>query len=56
MLIAERAEWVEKIANSAADTLDTQQRIGRCKGLKWTLDKINEQIRSLNSGDEPKTD
>ena len=52
MLRAERVVWMEKIARSSPGTVDTEQRIGRCKALEWAIEKVNEQIKSINGGDD----
>lgn len=56
MLSAERLVWMEKIAKSASGTTDTEQRIGRCKALEWTIEKVEAQIRSINGGNDDKTE
>lgn len=55
MLTVERQEALERIGSASAGNPENEQRIGRCKALKWTIEKINEQIRSINGDDEPKT-
>jgi hypothetical protein len=52
MLVLRREELKEKLARGIAADETYQQHVGRCKELADTLDKINQQIRSINGGDD----
>jgi hypothetical protein len=51
MLIAERQATLERIAEAK---IEPPEGIGRAKALKWTIEKVSEQIKTLgdNTGDD----
>ena len=54
MLVSHREEFKEKLACGSSNVVDAskEQTVGQCKALKWTIDKINEQVRSINGGSD----
>ena len=51
MLQVRRQALMEKIANGLEKEADYRVHVGRCKELENTIEKISDQIKSLNGGD-----
>lgn len=52
MLIARREEFKEQLARPMAEPLKRERHVGECMALEWTIEKLNEQIKQLNAGDD----
>jgi hypothetical protein len=50
LIAVERENEKEKLALGHGTPEDRLERVGRCKALKWAVDKISEQIKSVNQG------
>lgn len=57
VLIAEREKHKETMADGRPEDKH-YELVGRCKGLAWAIDKVSEQIKSINgdSDGDSKTD
>lgn len=49
MLKAHREQFKEMMATGRTDEKHWEL-VGQCKALQWTIDKVTEQIRSINAG------
>lgn len=54
MLTRQREDLKEKMARGLEDPT-YRTNVGRCKALAETIEKITEQIRSLNGGEDDET-
>jgi hypothetical protein len=52
MLKARREEFKEKLARPIEDPMKRERMVGECVALEWTIEKVSEQIKSINSGDD----
>lgn len=48
MLTTKREELKEKLATPMKDHDDRERIVGQCVAHQWTIDKLNEQIKSIN--------
>jgi hypothetical protein len=48
VLTAKREHHKEQLAHGHSEA----DLVGRCKGLEWAIDRVNEQIKSLTQGNE----
>jgi hypothetical protein len=51
MIRAQREDLKEKLASGLTDERHFEI-VGRCKGLGWTMEKIREQIKHINGGND----
>jgi hypothetical protein len=51
MIHAQREDMKEKLASGLTEERH-HEIVGRCKGMAWTMDKIREQIKHINGGDD----
>jgi hypothetical protein len=56
MLHLKREELKEKIAGGIKDHDEYHRYVGQCRAYEWTIEKISDQIKSINSGDEDAAD
>lgn len=52
MLTAHRLEHMEKMARGTDKEETHHEYVGRCKEAKWMIEKIGEQIKSINGGED----
>lgn len=52
LLRVRRQQHMERMAGGLEGEERYQEYVGRCKELKDTIDRIGEQIKSLNRGDD----
>jgi hypothetical protein len=55
MLIVSREQLKEQLADGRSEEKHWEI-VGRCEGLNWAIDKVSEQIKSINGdsdGDTP---
>lgn len=52
MLRTRREELKEKLANPMKDESERERMVGQCVAYAWTIEKLGEQIKQLNSGDD----
>jgi hypothetical protein len=52
MLQQRREDIKEKMARGLEQELSFREQTGRTKELAWAIERINEQIKSINGGSE----
>lgn len=56
MLHVEREELKDKLANPMKDPLERERIVGQCMAHAWTIDKVSQQIKSINGDDDAADD
>jgi hypothetical protein len=56
MVKARREETKERLARPIEDPMKRERMVGECIALEWLVDKVNAQIKSINSGDDDADD
>lgn len=52
MLRTRRQELMEKMARGMDKDDNYREHVGRCKELAYAVEKISEQIKDINGGDD----
>lgn len=55
MLRVKREELKEKLANPMKDEAERERMVGQCVAHAWTIEKLSEQIKQINAGDDDAT-
>lgn len=55
MLRVKREELKDKLANPMKDEAERERMVGQCVAHAWTIEKLNEQIKQINAGDDDAT-
>jgi hypothetical protein len=55
MLRVKREELKEKLANPMKDEAERERMVGQCVAHAWTIERLGEQIKAINAGDDDAT-